>query len=86
LYGRAFATNFDGSVTAGDSGPDGGFAMIWDSTGAHKVLDLLTATGTPDVSGWNLRIVQGISDDGKFLVGSGGDPSNVNSGWVAHLP
>jgi len=76
-----FATNFDGGVTVGDSSPDGGVPMIWDGTGAHKLLEPLTAAGTPDVTDWSLS-----TDDGKFVVGSGADPSSVNSGWVAHLP
>ena len=82
-YGQAFATNSDGSVTVGDSGPDSQEAMIWDATGAHKLLDVITATGTPDISGWNFSSAVGVSDDGKVVVGSGSLTQVV---WIAHLP
>jgi len=43
---------------------------------------LVSALGTIDISGWALRDVVGVSDDGKVLAGSG----NSQEAFVVHLP
>jgi uncharacterized membrane protein len=85
--GQALCTNSDGTVIGGYSflGDGSQVATIWDSGGVQRaVKDLLGAT--PDLtSDWTLAYVVGISDDGKFLVGSG-THAGKSEGWVAHLP
>ena len=48
--------------------------------------NVLSAIGTSDLTGWRVASVTAISDDGKFLVGSGQNPANASYAWIAHLP
>ena len=81
--GQSFSGNPDGSVIVGTD-EFAANATIWDKAGAHAVVDVLSAT--PDLtSDWSLSDAIGISDDGKFLVGSG-EHGGHGEGWVAHLP
>ena len=80
--GQANCTNGSGSVIAGlDVNAN---ATIWDSAGVARTVKALLGA-TPDLTGWTLTEVRGISDDGKFVAGNGVHDGQ-DEGWVAHLP
>jgi uncharacterized membrane protein len=81
--GQASDTSLDGSVVVGTSvvGP-----WIWDATnGARPVTTVLNAAGII-YTGWSLTTVDGVSRDGKVLIGAGVPPSGPTRGWIARLP
>jgi uncharacterized membrane protein len=82
-FGGADAVNLDGSVIVGSKGPPS-VALLWNDTGEHAVTSLLGAT--PDLtSDWTLDSAAAVSDDGKFVLGTGTHYTS-SEGWIAHLP
>jgi hypothetical protein len=80
-FAVAAGVNLDGSVIVGTVGS---VATLWDSAGAHSIKSLIGAT--PDLtSDWTLGQAVAVSDDGKFVVGTGTYYSNSQA-WVVHLP
>ena len=71
-------------MIGGDAGGDGPF--VWTAESGPLALDVfLTAHGL-DVTGWSLRSVQGISDDGRTIVGFGTNPDGDTEGFIAIIP
>jgi uncharacterized membrane protein len=59
-------------------------AFVWtQSAGVRLVTDVLGDAGV-SVSGWILLRANGVSDDGRIIVGEGIFDGDVR-GWVAHL-
>ncbi|HEY0467578.1 MAG TPA: hypothetical protein VGC79_25430, partial [Polyangiaceae bacterium] len=83
VQASATAVNFDGSVIVGGQGSPV-VATLWDSAGAHTLKSLLGATSDL-TSDWTLDRAFGVSDDGKWVVGTG-THQNHGEAWVAHLP
>lgn len=89
-HGAAFSTSIqtldgDGSHGGGYHGATG--ALSWDA--ANGLRDLKTVLQTEhglDLGEWILSSVEGISDDGLVLVGSGRNPSGAFEAWIARLP
>ncbi len=85
---RALDTSGDGGVVVGYSwGEAEGYrAFIWDREGGIRPLqeELASVYGI-DVAGWRLQKANGISDDGKVIVGEGINPDGRLRGWVAQL-
>jgi hypothetical protein len=84
--GYLLATNADGSVTVGYNAADypNGIAMVWNAAGVGRTL--ASALGaTSDMNGWTNTALTDISDDGKWVVGSGLH-NGVYEGFIAHLP
>jgi uncharacterized membrane protein len=80
----ATSVNADGSVIVGYQGTLPTVATLWDSAGAHAIKSLVGAT--PDLtSDWTLDSAVGVSEDGKFIVGTG-THQNHGEAWVVHLP
>ena len=77
----ALAVSGDGSVIVGRLVSD---PMVWDSGGAHSLKSLV---GSSDdlTSDWTLDSAVGISDDGKWVVGSGTHRTHGEA-FVVHLP
>jgi hypothetical protein len=50
----------------------------------RKLQDVLTELGL-DLTDWTLISAQGISDDGRTIVGTGYHNGGVEA-WVAHIP
>ena len=71
-----FASTFQGSVRA----------AIW-TGGAHFAWldDWLRARGALIPAGWHLEFAVAMSDDGRFVVGTGRDPAGQLRGWRAEL-
>jgi len=60
--------------------------MVWDRAhGMRFAKDWLTADYGLDLANWTLTYVNGISDDGKTVVGTAIDPSGNTQAWVADL-
>lgn len=83
----------DGSVVVGQgnrtSTGDGfysGDAFIWtQETGMQPLFDVLVARGATGLSGWTLIEANGISADGKWVVGRGLNPLGVEEAFRANL-
>lgn len=62
-------------------------AIIWDETGnVHRVMDLLSPNDRAAATGWRLSRARGISEDGRYVVGEGVDPSGATEAWLVTLP
>ena len=82
----AWDASADGSVVVGlGSSSSGHEAFIWDSTnGMQSLTGLLTAYGL-DLEGWSIDDAQGISADGKTIVGYGTNLDGFREGWIANI-
>lgn len=86
-------SNDDGSVIVGTETSNPGasnnnpHAVVW-SGALGSVVDLndyLPLYGV-DLTGWTLRYANGVSGDGRVVVGTGVDPENRMQAWRAVLP
>lgn len=86
--GLAMHTSFDGSVIVGTA-PIAGDSnvFVWTAaTGMRSLKQLLLDEGVSDLEGWELLTVEGISADGRTIVGSAQSPINSFDAYVARLP
>ena len=91
LSAWANTTSADGTLIGGQSwNTTSLIAFLWDPV--HGMRDAKTALKDDygiDTTGWVLTSVNGISDDGRVVVGNGYTGSDTNSvyrGWVAFIP
>jgi probable HAF family extracellular repeat protein len=86
-WSDAYAVSADGSVVAGSSfGDFGAIAFIWDNTnGIQDLKDLLLYEYSLDLIGWSLTSANGLSADGKVIVGSGINPNGYYEAWLANI-
>jgi probable HAF family extracellular repeat protein len=85
---KALDVNADGSVIVGsDKVPTNGntLAVYWRNGVEFTLKDYLIAQGNTTVAGWDLRVINGISDDGLTVVGTGIDPAGFTEGFVASI-
>ncbi len=77
----------DGSVVVGlGYGASGGEAILWTAGGGmERLLDVLLANGATGLTGWTLEIANGISADGRWVVGLGINPSGDAEAFLADL-
>lgn len=85
--GAALDVSADGSVIVGTTGAGAAAqAFVWtEATGARALAVLLQNAGL-DLSGWQLRTANGISADGRVIVGGGINPNGDYEGFVAVIP
>jgi hypothetical protein len=85
-WSGAYGVSGDGAVVVGGGGDptSGALATLW--TGSLGMVDLNTYLPTLgiDLTGWRLRYAQGISPDGRTIVGDG-IHNGAPEGWVAVL-
>jgi uncharacterized membrane protein len=87
----AQAVSADGSLVVGYSGDDSltsGQAFLWNEAhGMRSLRDVLVndhGLGA-SLAGWTLTSANDISADGRFIVGSGINPSGNTEAWLAEL-
>jgi len=89
FYSEVWDVTADGSIVVGQgTTSDGGAPIIWDETNGMRILaDVLTNDyGLGDaLAGWDLNVVQAISDDGTVIVGFGVNPDGNLEAWRAVL-
>lgn len=81
----------DGATVVGHASLDGSGAarraFVWTEAGGMRDLHALLADELGlDLGGWELAAAQGITSDGRTVVGSGWNPDGVLEGWIAYLP
>ncbi|MEM9065227.1 MAG: PEP-CTERM sorting domain-containing protein [Planctomycetota bacterium] len=83
----AYDVSDDGTVIVGESDTaNGSEAFVWTAgTGVQPLREVLTGYGI-DLTGWTLRDAQGISADGRTIVGDGINPMGMQVGWIATIP
>ncbi len=83
---RAFDASQNGDVIVGGSWfATSSAAWMWTAaTGAQDLKTFLAAAGAP-VTGWNLQVASGISDDGCTIVGWGVNPAGATEGYIVDL-
>ncbi len=83
---KANGVSADGSIVVGYFYDGESKAFIWDSiNGMRDIADILAAEGI-DLTGWELGGANAISADGRFIVGSGVNPTGSPEAWVAEIP
>ena len=86
-FNYALAVSADGSVVGGvnNSGLYG--AMLWtEADGSRLVSDILSNDYGIDLTGWQLQRVDGLSADGRVIVGTGINAAGKDEAWVAVVP
>lgn len=91
---EAAGVSDDGTIVVGWSGethgelPDlSGDAFLWDATHAMRRLrDVLLDDYGLDVGAWHLWDASDISGDGRFITGTGINPSGQPEAWIVDLP
>ena len=86
---QALAISGDGSVVVGSSasGTESFDAFIWDAEhGMRQLRQVLQADFGIDMTGWRLTAATTISADGRYIGGSGHDPSGQVTAWIAEVP
>jgi probable HAF family extracellular repeat protein len=74
----------DGSIVVGNNSEVGAF--IWDATrGMRSLEQVLVNDYGLDLTGWTLQYVNGISADGRTIVGTGRH-SGRDEAWIATIP
>ena len=80
--GNARAVSSDGSVIVGNAGSE---AFIWTAaTGLTTVSSVAAAAGV-SLTGWVLSVANGVSANGKVIVGNG-TRNGVVEAWYLRLP
>jgi uncharacterized membrane protein len=90
-FGEPFDASSDGSVIVGSSNSYDpvhfevvGHATLWVRREAYSLAALLANQGI-DLTGWEVREIQAVSNDGTTMVGQGKNPSGQTEAWIAHL-
>jgi probable HAF family extracellular repeat protein len=72
-------TAFDGSLSTTE-------AFFWTAgTGMVNLRSFLVSQGA-DLAGWKLISAEGVSADGRTIVGTGENPAGNPEGWIATIP
>ncbi len=84
---HAYDVSDAGELVVGIAGATGApqLAAVWTPDGrAHLVKDVLEDQGL-DLTGWTLVNANGVSADGRVIVGSGYNPDGRFEGWRAEI-
>jgi probable HAF family extracellular repeat protein len=82
----AYSVSADGSRVVGlGSVRANQHAVIWEPhNGMRRLSDLLTGAGV-DLAGWRLVTANGISPNGRYVVGFGSNPRGLGEAWLVDL-
>lgn len=85
---EARGVSADGSVVVGQGYSASGYeAFRWTSGGGMVSLrDLLVNRGVTNLTDWMLTEAQGVSADGRTIVGYGINPDGNTEAWIATVP
>jgi probable HAF family extracellular repeat protein len=90
---KALATSADGSVIVGtystNSSPSGQATFIWDEVrGMRGLREIINADPNLDMTGWALNSANGISADGRTIVGFAFRPGDLEIGlaYITTIP
>ncbi len=89
---RGRAVTNDGTAVVGRCGNDTVIpelltAFLWtDRGGMQDLKSYLTANGVSNVGGWQLEEAEGMTPDGKYVVGHGTNPAGQTEAWLVRLP
>lgn len=79
----AYSTDLNGRVVVGMRAP--GVGIIWDAAkGARDIKAVLAAKGI-NISDWSEISLTDISDDGRYIVGTGKNPSGVTKPFLIQI-
>ncbi len=83
----ALGVSDDGGVVVGyGTGPAGQEAFVWTRAGGLESLRArLIAAGVPGLAGWRLLVANGVSADGRVIVGGGTNPVGAPEGWIVRM-
>ena len=85
----AYDVSADGSVVVGSSQTDAPFpseAFRWtEGAGMVNLKDFLIANGVTNLDGWFLSRAEGVSADGRTIVGFGRNPSGNTEAWIVRV-
>lgn len=89
-FSVATSVSGDGSVVVGTSydGTPGSAAaaFVWtESAGMRSLLELLLENGATGLEGWRLLYGNGISTDGRWIVGYGINPNGEGESFLANI-
>jgi uncharacterized membrane protein len=84
---NALDVSGDGSLIVGYGETEiGREAMFWTQpTGMVNLRDFLISQGI-DLTGWSPITAEGVSADGRTIVGTGENPAGNPEGWIATIP
>jgi probable HAF family extracellular repeat protein len=83
---QALATSGDGSVVVGyGTGTKGDEAFVWNQTQGMSSLQSVLAAAGINMTGWQLSSANGVSANGRSIVGSGINPNGQSEAWLAQL-
>lgn len=82
----AIGVSADGRIITGYGQSEAGYrAVIWDENRTiHDLNTYLPSLGI-NIDGWVLDGAGGITPDGRFIIGSGTNPSGEYEAWIAFL-
>lgn len=73
-------------IVGGNFASGSSAAFLWESgTGMRELRAVLEDDYGLDLSGWTLLDANGISPNGRWIVGDGINPAGAREGWVAFL-
>jgi len=83
---RAVSANGDVVVGVGNAMSSEETAFLWtNGSGLLNLKDYLVANGVTNLTDWTLTSANGVSADGRTLVGNGINPAGQGEGWIASL-
>ena len=84
----AFGISSDGGTIVGSANSESGQeAFLWTkAAGMRSMRTVLREAGVHEVEGWTLAVANGISGDGRVIVGGGVNPTGNNEGWIVRIP
>lgn len=87
FFSVALAASHDGSVIVGRGASESGFeAFIWsEPTGILNLREVLIAQGVSNLDGWTLEQAEGLSANGRVIVGWGRNPQGFSEAWLIDL-
>jgi probable HAF family extracellular repeat protein len=84
---KANGVSGDGGVVVGNGETSTGkHGFVWtQANGMERLQDILASKGATGIEGWEHLTIGGISSDGRWIVGSGTNPSGFSEAFLADI-